>query len=71
MNDFLDFLAEKKWRYYHFMHKRKPQAYTSEDCYERIKIKAKYDEIMEVISGLPFEQEKKVQERFEELTENF
>jgi hypothetical protein len=69
MEDFLLFLAEKKFRYYRLLYKLKPQAYTNDECYERIEAKAKYEEVMEIINGLPFKEEMKVKEHFEKLLE--
>lgn len=71
MNEFLEELASRKWRYYHFLHKRKPQAYTTDDCIERIKINTKYQEVLEIIDDLPLKEQAIVKQRFEELTEFF
>lgn len=67
MDDFLELLAERKYYYYHYFFIAKPQAYTSMDCYERIQKDARYDEVLNLIKHLPIEQQKIVENRFEEL----
>jgi hypothetical protein len=67
MNEFLEFLAERKYYYYHYFRIGKPQAYTSMDCYERIQKDARYDEVLNIINYLPIEQQKIVDKRFDEL----
>ena len=71
MDEFLRELANRKYRYYHFLYKRKPQAYTDNECYERIKDSAKYLEVLDIINSLPPKEKMKVEARFEELKECF
>jgi hypothetical protein len=67
MNDFLEFLAERRYMYYHYFAIGKPQAYTSMDCFDRIQKDARYDEVINLINYLPIEQQKIVNKRFDEL----
>jgi hypothetical protein len=71
MDNFLSELASRKWRYYQFLHKRKPQAYTSDDCYERIKVTAKYNELLDIINDLPPKEQMIIKDTFDRLTEFF
>jgi hypothetical protein len=70
MNEFLMELARRKYQHYHYLYVFKPQAYTNQDCVDRIVAKTRYQEVMEIIEMLPVKQEKFVDERFEELKNN-
>jgi hypothetical protein len=67
LNEFLMELSRRKYQHYHYLYIFKPQAYTSQDCVDRIVVKTRYQEVIEIIELLPVEQERKVDERFEEL----
>jgi hypothetical protein len=67
MNDFLEFLANRKYSYYHYFWVVNPQAFTRMDCYERIIKDARYEEVVNIINHLPVEQQTIVNERFNEL----
>lgn len=71
MNSFLQELADRKYRYYRYLYIVKPQAYTQEDCYERIKKQSKYQEVIDVIDYLPLDQKIFVDDRFNEMKEDF
>jgi hypothetical protein len=67
MEDFLNYLAERKYNLYHYLHIAKPQAYTNDECFDRIERKSQYLQILDVINYLPVEQQIIVRERFDEL----
>lgn len=67
MNDFLDFLAERKYGYYHSLHIAKPQAYSKMDCQKRLETIIKYEELLVIIDWLSLEQQRIVDRRFDEL----
>lgn len=60
-------LANQKYKHYHHLYVFKPQAYTNQDCVDRIVAKTRFQEVIEIIEMLPIEQERIVDERFEEL----
>jgi len=68
MNDFLEFLAERKYFYYRYF--RNASAWSSREAYERVQKDARYDEVINIINHLPLEEEKIVNKRFEELRDN-
>lgn len=67
MDDFLNFLAERKYSLYHALNIAVPQAYTNQECYARIVSKTRYLEVLDIIQQLPLEQQKTVDERFNEM----
>lgn len=69
MDDFLTYLAERKYSLYHYLFFAKPQAYSIEDCQKRIEINTKYQEVMNVITHLPLKEQLVVENRFKELKE--
>lgn len=69
MNDFLTYLAERKFSLYHYLYFAKPQAYTNEECQNRIEKNIKYSEVMTTISYLPIEQQKVVDKWYDQLKE--
>lgn len=71
MINFLDYLAGKAFQYYRFLYKNNPQAYTSAECFRRIEIKAKYEEVLDIIDSLPNKDEIVVREKFDELKKNY
>ena len=71
MDRFLEELANKKWRYYYLLYKKKPQAHTQEECFERIQFKAKYEEVLDIINMLPPKESIKVRELYDNLAETF
>lgn len=64
---FLEYLARQKHALYHMLHVFKPQAYTSEECYDRITRKVKYETILEVIGMLNPEDSIAFREIYEDL----
>lgn len=56
MNDFLYELAMMKYRMYHELFKINTIVSRSEDCYNRIKYLAKYDQLLQIINLLPLKQ---------------
>ena len=71
MVDFANYLGERKHNFYHFLYRKMPQAYTTEQCLKRIEIETKYRELTDIIDRLPLEQKKIADDRFEELKETF
>jgi hypothetical protein len=67
MDEFLTELAKQKYKYYHHLYVFKPQAYTNEECLDRVLTKTRFQEVMEIIDMLPVEQERIVDELFEEM----
>lgn len=71
MDYFLEELASKKWAYTQYLKVRKPCANTSEDCFERIKTKEKYEEVLSIINDLPFEYKNIVNEKYADIVSNY
>ena len=67
MDDFLEFLAQRKYSLYHVLNIAVPQAYTNQECYSRIVAKTRYLEVLDIIQHLPLEQQKIVDSRFNEM----
>ncbi|MCY7866044.1 hypothetical protein P8918_12515 [Bacillus spizizenii] len=70
MNDYLTYLAERAYCLHRFLYVLNPHAISSADCYERIEVKAKYEEITSVINSLPEKERKKVRKRYKEFQDN-
>lgn len=66
MDNFIDYIAERKINLYLNLYKRKPQAYTENESFERIKRINKYEEILEVIAAMPLDMQRKVNEIYDE-----
>ncbi len=68
MDDFLDYLAADKYKYYHFFYYRQPNgASSTEDCVKRMEMSTRYYHLLELINVLPNDAKKKVEDRFNEL----
>ncbi|AMQ66514.1 hypothetical protein BH753_gp032 [Bacillus phage Shbh1] len=68
---FLLTLIKRKWDLYRYLYKNNPHASTSEECYRRINMKAKYEEICRVIDSLPSTQAFMVNQSFDEQLQHY
>jgi len=68
MEGFLRYLAKQQQRYSHYLYNFKPQAYTNEECFERIEIKSKYEELLSIIAHLPDDEQIKVHEFYKQIS---
>ncbi|KYC92230.1 hypothetical protein B4102_3771 [Heyndrickxia sporothermodurans] len=66
---YLKDLAERKYNYYCRIYKKSPHAYTTEQCYERIILKSKYEELTDVIDYLPLEHQVLIDKYYDVLLE--
>lgn len=62
MDQFLFELAEMKYRMWHELFKFKPQAYTSDECIDRVKYLSRYEQLLNIINLLPNQQSKQLSE---------
>lgn len=62
MNDFLYYLAEKKYTMWQRLYKFQAQAYTKDECYERMITIAKYENLLEVMDQLSLNETLKLRE---------
>ncbi|MGM7720634.1 hypothetical protein [Metabacillus sp. Hm71] len=66
MNDFLQYLADRKYGYYYGLYKIQPHAYTEGECVDRLQRLSRYKELINLIDNLPIEHKKVVDGLFEE-----
>lgn len=66
MDDFLKYLADRKYGYYYGLYKLQPHAYTEGECIDRLQRYERYKELINLIDNLPLEQKRTVDKFFEE-----
>lgn len=71
MQEFLEYLADRKYGYYFGLFKVKPHAYTEDECHDRLERLARYKELINLIDCLPVKHKVVVDEIFEEKRLNY
>ncbi|MBL5767994.1 hypothetical protein [Heyndrickxia sporothermodurans] len=66
MNDFLRYLADRKYGYYYGLYKLHPHALTEGECVDRMQRIARYKELINLIDNLPLEHKRVVDKLFDE-----
>lgn len=66
MDDFLEFLADRKYSFYRYLYKNNKQAYTKQECIDRVSNLERYEELVNLINMLPVHEKRTVDKLFEE-----
>ena len=69
--NFLTYLADRKYLLYKKLYITNEIAITSKQCSSRIEDLSAYEELCNVINALPYNEEKYVRGKFEEIREMF